>query len=114
MERLSSIIKKYNIGAETIIDFLQVNGFAGQLNLATKLDSKFIELIEKEFNSDKEDKIIANSRKLPETESDKIYNAIKAIGVNQTKRISRYPYRSIFWCCSEINCIDPYIREKPV
>jgi hypothetical protein len=120
MERLFSLIKKYNIGVDTLLDFLFNNGYEGNLSLTTKIDNQFSDLIDKEFYSDFQIKKLADTIEMPETENDRLYKEIKILRPNQTKRIPvdagrQITYRNLFgacfWGCKEIHCIDPYIRE---
>lgn len=121
MERISTVIKTYNVSADTLFEFLIANGYEGNLALTTKINDKYLVLIDKEFKSDLEEKSKANSIEIPQTEQDKLLKEIQSLKMHQTKRIAVHAgknisYRDIFgpcfWGCREIHCIDPYIRER--
>jgi ATP-dependent Lon protease len=120
MVRLSALLTKYNIGAQTLIDFLITNGYEGELSFSKKIDLKFVDLIHNEFELDKIEKEISNEVKFTKSFYDFHLEEIKRLPVGCSKRLSiekgaKFTYRHLFgdcfWGAERIVCIDPYVRQ---
>lgn len=121
MKRLSSLLVEYNIGAQTLIEFIISKGYTGPFKLSSKVGENVISEIDKVFTIEKQAKSSMKNIALTKSEEDKLYEAIKSLKLNETKRIQitkemNLQYKSIFGPCfygaKIIYCIDPYLRKS--
>ncbi len=118
--RLAKLSIIYNLGTDTLIDFLLRNGYEGQISTHAEIEESYIELIEKKFKSDRITKEFSKKQKATSIFKDYNYETLKKIPKNFSLRIkidnnSSFTYKDIFggcfWGCKNIVCIDPYIRQ---
>ena len=52
--RLNKVIKEFNVGLQTIVEFLQSKGITVEANPSEKISNEQYELLKKEYGADKE------------------------------------------------------------
>ncbi|MEI8045791.1 MAG: MIT C-terminal domain-containing protein [Bacteroidota bacterium] len=121
MKRISSIIREYNIGVQTLIYFLLKKGYNGTLSLTTKISEPFLSLIDEEFKSELQIKEISRKIEKNKTAIEIQLDSLKSIPIGYTKRIkidtgSNLTFQDLFGACfygvKNIICIDPYLRKE--
>lgn len=120
MKRLSSLLIEYNIGAQTLIEFIISKGYVGPFKLSTKVGDILISEIDKEFEIERDAKNSINKFAFHKSEEDRLYETISSLKTNETIRIQitremKLQYKYIFGPCflgaKNIFCIDPYLRK---
>jgi len=51
--RLGKLVKEYNVGSHTIVDFLKKKGYSIEENINAKITPEMVEILEKEFSTEK-------------------------------------------------------------
>ena len=100
MIRLNKVARDLNVGIQTLIDFLQKNGYADEaFSPSTQIDEKQLSLLQKEFNADKSvkegaDKML-HGRQNKEKPAQKSVEVKKEAEVLRTEEIKRPQFKAV-------------------
>ena len=100
MIRLNKVARDLNVGIQTLIDFLQKNGYADEaFSPNTQIDEKQLSLLQKEFNADKSvkegaDKML-HGRQNKEKPAQKSVEVKKEAEVLRTEEIKRPQFKAV-------------------
>ena len=97
MIRLNKVARDLNVGIQTLIDFLQKNGYANEsFSPNTQIDEKQLSLLQKEFNGDKSvkegaDKMLHGRQK----EKPAQRKVEKEVEITRTEDIKRPQFKAV-------------------
>lgn len=97
MIRLNKVARDLNVGIQTLIDFLQKNGYANEsFSPNTQIDEKQLSLLQKEFNGDKSvkegaDKMLHGRQK----EKPAQRKVEKEVEITRTEDIKRLQFKAV-------------------
>ena len=97
--RLNRVIKEFNIGLQTIVDFLTMKGYIVEATTNSKITEEQYELLCKEFKSDAVLKKLASKEKFSHTKIDDFLKYNKPLDteekINNLFELCSYKFRNI-------------------
>ena len=117
MIRLNKVARDLNVGIQTLIDFLQKNGYADEaFSPSTQIDEKQLSLLQKEFNADKSvkegaDKML-HGRQNKEKPAQKSVEVKKEAEVLRTEEIKRPQFKAVGKI--DLDALNKKTAPKPV